>query len=121
MSDHIATAIINPQQQLLQNQTRDFPRLYFLPVTDTLTQRLNPANDPLFHYSPCPIPLRKHPIQRFIQQRKEDLQRLVADTCTAIITSIRATIRWLFWHVIVPLAVIASLWIPFGNPSELPM
>jgi hypothetical protein len=121
MSDPIATATINPQQQLLQNQTRDFPRLYFLPVPDTLTQHLSPANDPLFHYSPCPIPLRQHRIQQFIQQEKERLLQLAADAKTAIIAVTRAAIRWLFWHIAVPLAVIASLYVAVANPAELPL
>jgi hypothetical protein len=111
---------VTSQQHTLENQPREWPRFYLFPSTVFIALRLTPANDPLY-YTPSPALVSENPVQRFIQQRKEDLQRLVADTCKAIITSIRATIRWLFWHVIVPLAVIASLWIPFGNPSELPM
>jgi hypothetical protein len=109
------------QQHILQNQPREFPRLYFIPGPETLAHRNSPANDPLFHYLPCPIPLRQHPIQRFIQQRKEHLQRLVADAKTAIIAAFRAAARWLFWHMIVPLAVMASLCVSFANPAELPL
>jgi hypothetical protein len=111
----------NSKQHILENQPSYFPRLYFIPTPDTLTQRLCPANDPLFHNPPSPIPLRQHPIQRFNQQRKEHLQRLVADAKTAIIAAFRATVRWLFWHITVPLAVMASLYISFASPAELPM
>ena len=109
------------QSRILENQPAVFPRLYFIPPTETLPFLFSPANDPVYHYSPCPAPVSENPVQRFIRQEKELLLQVVADARAAIIAAIRAAIHWLFWHIIVPLAVIASLYVSFANPAELPL
>jgi hypothetical protein len=109
------------QPRILENQPAVFPRLYFIPPTGTLPFLFSPANDPVYHQLPCPAPVSDNPVQRFIRQEKELLLQLVSEARAAIIAAIRAAIRWLFWHIAVPLAVIASLYVSFASPAELPL
>jgi hypothetical protein len=109
------------QPRILENQPAAFPRLFFIPATASVPDIDIPANDPVYHHSPCPVPVGDNPVQRFIRQEKELLLQLVSEARAAIIAATRATIRWLFWHVAVPLAVIGSLYTSFANPAELPL
>ena len=111
---------VTPQQHTLENQPREWPRFYLFPATEPITPHLSPANDPLYHL-PCPAPVSENPVQCFINQQRELVLQLVADTRAAIITATRATVRWLFWHVAIPVAAMASLYISFASPAELPM
>ena len=114
----------NPlQPRLLENQPINVPRLYLFPDTHPVPAPRRASNDPrseqsLTHHQ------RTHfesGLERFLRQEKERLHQTCADAWTAAKAAGRATARWIFWRVVVPLAVLSSLWIPFANPAELPL
>ena len=115
---------LNPlQPRLLENQPINVPRLYLFPATHPVSAPRRASNDPLSEQS-----LTHHQrthcetvLERFLRQEKEHLRTACADAWTAAKAAGRAAVRWIFWRVVVPLAVIASLYISFANPAELPL
>jgi hypothetical protein len=114
----------------LTDQPTHWPRLYFLPQTHYV-KRQRAANSP--EYSPKPQPDIAHhrttrttpsqetQLQRFLRREVEVLQDICADAWTGLKQAGRDMVRWLVRWIITPLSIACAIWIPIGNPMDLPL
>ena len=113
------------------DQPTDFPRLYFIPETREVDGPRRSANDtyyrppvilqPIRKTVPAPKVERQNFIQLFIQRQKENFYLACEEAWSATIFFGRTVVRWLVWRVILPLSVMACLWIPSIHPMDLPI
>jgi hypothetical protein len=106
------------------NQPKAFLRLYFFPETVTVQAPRQSSNDS--HYQQA-VPVQRTMrqkfeslIQDFIRRRKEAITHSLDTAWQAVKAFGRAVVRWLAWRVFLPLSIIASIWMPYVNPAELP-
>jgi hypothetical protein len=124
------TQSATPRPTPLADQPTTWPRLYFLPQTHYV-QRQRAANSPEYNPRPQPVIAHhratriEHPhetqLQRFLRQEMEILQEVIADIWIAIQQAGRDMVKWLAWKVIFPLSVACAIWVPMGNPMDLPL
>ena len=116
------------------DQPTDFPRFFLIPETTTLPNTLPASNDTFYHPPQRPTPILKNterpsPVKaaqdgymaRFVQRENERFMYLCTSAWEAATFMGRAVVRWLAWRVVLPLSVACALWVPIGNPAELPM
>jgi hypothetical protein len=112
------------------NKRDNSPRLYSLPETHYV-RRQRAANSPEYDLKPQPHiahhrttrtkPPHETRLQRFLRQEVEILQDICADAWRAIKEAGRDMVRWLARWVITPLSIASAIWIPIGNPMDLPL
>jgi hypothetical protein len=122
------TATTCPTQ--LTDQPTHWPKLYFLPQTHYV-KRQRAANSPEYNPKPQPdiahhrVTRTAHPhetrLQRFLRHEVEVLQGVIADTWRAIKQAGRTMVRWLARWIVTPLSIACAIWIPLGNPMDLPL
>ena len=105
------------------NQPKNFPRLYFIPETKTVQAPRQSSNDPYYRQAAPVQRIRRQKresiIQRYIRRRKEAIRSALERAWAEVKAFGRSVARWLAWRVFLPLSIIASLWIPAGNPANL--
>jgi hypothetical protein len=121
-------ALSHPAQ--LVDQPTHWPKLYFLPQTHYVT-RQRAANSPEYDSKPQPdiahhrtartTPSLETRLQRFLRHEVEILQEVIADSWRAAQEAGRDMVRWLVRWIITPLSIACAIWVPMGNPMDLPL
>jgi hypothetical protein len=124
------TQVAIPHPAPLTDQPTTLPKLHFLPQTHYI-QRQRAANSPEYNPSPQPAilnhratrtkPPHEARLQRFLRQEVEILQDICADAWTGLKQAGRAMVRWLARWIVTPLSIACAIWIPIGNPMDLPL
>jgi hypothetical protein len=119
-----------PRPTLFTDQPTNWTRLYFLPQTHYV-QRQRAANSPEYNPKPQPDiahhrttrtkPPHETRLQRFLRQEVEILQEEIADIWRAVKQAGRDMVRWLARWIVTPLSIACAIWIPTGNPMDLPL
>jgi hypothetical protein len=114
----------------LTDQPTQWPKLYFLPETHYV-QRQRAANSPEYNPGPQPViidyrttrtkPPHETRLQRFLRQEVEILQDVCADAWRAIKQAGRDMVRWLVRWIVTPVSIACAIWVPIGNPMDLPL
>lgn len=82
------------------------------------------SNDPCYREAKVPVQSlhrRRHEtvIQRISSESTGVFQGTVKHVWAGLKGFGRSIVRWLVWQVFLPLSIIASLWVPVGNPANL--
>lgn len=118
----------------------EFLRLYLIPETYTVNAPRKSANDSLYipsNPNPALLSASSEPritarptlekpeplegqIAYFKRRIQERIQLAIAEAWSATKAFGRGVVRWLAWRVLMPLSVMASIWVPSVTPAELP-
>jgi hypothetical protein len=119
-----------PRPTRLTDQSTTWPLFFILPQTHYV-QRQRAANSP--EYRPKPQPDIAHHrtarttyphenwLQAILRREVEILQEAIADIWIVVQEAGRAMVKWLAWKVVFPLSVACAIWVPIGNPMDLPL
>ena len=118
--------ILNKPEQAFvpvnQPQPSQFPRFYIIPETKYVPRRQRASNAHQYHQPPSPTPISPSTETAFRKYaRIEIFQEFCRDTWTAIKELGRDLTRWIARWVIMPLAILSSLYIPTIHPMDLPI
>jgi hypothetical protein len=106
-----------------QPQPAHFPRFYLIPDTKYVPRRQRASNDPLYHQSQLTritYP-QETAFRKYVRIEMEVFQEACADAWAAIKDLGRAVTRCIARWVIMPLAILSSLYIPAIHPMDLPI
>jgi hypothetical protein len=117
----------NPEQAFVrvnQPQPDQFPRFYIIPETNCIPRRQRACNAHQYHQPPSLTlisPSTETAFRKYARIEIEIFLEFLHDTRSAIKDLGRDLTRWIARWVIMPLAIISSLYVPAIHPMDLPI